>query len=117
MKPRTGKLEDEYAYATECQLATLSQLCMVTRSALSEITRQRGIAEHMLKVCQEHASEITWERGPWRDFGRVREILDEAREHGLPHALTRWTLTQFIGTNSARWLASFEKSEAQRQSS
>lgn len=111
MKPRTGKLEDEYAYATECQLATLSGLCMVKKSALSEITRHRNIAEHMLKVCQEHASEITWEYGIRRDFGRVREILDEAREHGdLPHALTRWTLTQFIGTDGARWLASFEKS-------
>lgn len=110
MKPRTGKLEDEYAWATECQLATLSGVCMVKRSALHEITRQRNIAEHMLKICQEHSSEITWEYGVRREFGRVQEILDWAKERGLHDALTDWTCGQFFDDKQRdRWLKSFEK--------
>ena len=112
MKPRTGKLEDEYAYATECQLATLSWLTMLSKSALSEITRQRNISFHMLKVCQEHESEITWEQGIRKDFSRVQDLLDDAKNDNLFEALNRWTLKGFdkVG-QAARWLKSFEKSE------
>lgn len=111
MKPHTGKLEDEYAYATECQLATLSWLTMLSRSALSEITRQRNISFHMLKVCQEHESEITW--GNRRQHhGRVRDILDDAKKDNLYKALNRFTLKGFDKAGQAgRWLKSFEKSE------
>lgn len=111
MKPKTGRLEDEYAWATECQLATLSGLCWKRSSPKCEITRQRNIAFHMLKICQEHAGNITWERGPWnKDYSRVRDILDDG--DSLYEALNRFTLKGFDKAgDAAKWLASFEKSK------
>jgi len=112
MRPRTGKLEDEYAWATECQLATLSGLCWVKRSALVEITRQRNISYHMLTVCQEHAGNITW---GLREFGRVQDILKDAKESDLMAALNHFTMKCFDKPELAqRWLKSFENSEKGR---
>jgi len=113
MKPRTGKLEDEYAYATDCQLATLSWLTMRRSSPLSEITRQRNICFHMLKVCQEYASEITWEHGIRRHYSRVEGILEDAKEDNLFEALNRFTLKGFDRAgDAARWFSAFKRSEA-----
>ncbi len=112
MKPTTGKLEDEYTYATDCQFATLIGLAMRSRSPLNEITRQRNISYHMLKTCQEHAGNITWGNDPRRHHDRVQDILDDAKNGGLYKALNRFTLKRFDRAgDAARWFASFEKSE------
>jgi hypothetical protein len=109
VKPTIGKIEDEYAYATECQLATLSWLAMKRSSPISEITRQRNICYHMLKVCQEHAGNIAWGR---RYYSRVQDILGDAKNDNLHAALNRFTLMHFDRADDAtRWLRAFEKTE------
>jgi hypothetical protein len=54
-------LETEYAYATECQLATLEGLKSRKSSAKSEIARQEAICSRMLRICRslsEHSLEL-----------------------------------------------------------
>lgn len=75
MKPRTGRLEDEYAYATECNLATLSGLMGRKRSPKCEIDRQTSICAHMLTVCRRLYLTIEWTSGPHHHYGRAAEIL------------------------------------------
>lgn len=89
MRP-AGSLADEYAYATECQLTTLEGLCAKKSSPKSSLRRHTTIALTMLKVCQEHDSEITWGRGPLMFFRRVREVLDAAKGSTLRKALGDW---------------------------
>jgi len=106
MKGYYPKLEDEYAWATEIQLATLSGICMVKRSALSEITRQRNIAERMLTTCRAHANNITWMRGQRQEFGRVQDILGDKGD-SLSETLNRWTQNQFFDDGHRdKWLKS-----------
>ena len=76
-------LENEYAYATECQLATLSGLLLVKRSPKSEISRQRSICLRMLRVCRDMTS-IEWGHKLHPNFGRVEELIMAAdREAAL----------------------------------
>lgn len=115
MKPRSGKIEDEYAWATECNLATLSGLCFVKKSSLVDINRQRNICFHMLKVCQEHESEITWHSGQRLDYPRVWELLKET-EGNLYDALNAWTKKCFDTPEQAeRWWKSYQRSEKDRR--
>lgn len=44
-------LAQEYGWAAECNLATLERLCLVKKTAKSEIKRQRDICLRMLKIC------------------------------------------------------------------
>ena len=93
MKPTTGKLCDEYAWATEVQLATLSGLLMTKRTSQREITRQTDISLHMLMVCRQHHKEIAWTHGPQHLYGRVSSLfLDAFTEDtcDMPGALERW---------------------------
>lgn len=114
MKPRSGKIEDEYAWAAECNLATLSGLCFVKKSSLSDIHRQRNICFHMLKVCQEHESEIAWHAGQRVTNPRVWELLHA--EGNLSDALNAWTKKQFDKPEQAeRWWKSYERSEKDRR--
>ena len=71
-------LENEYAHATECLLATLSGLMMRKRSLQGEIMRHTNIALRMLRVCEEHAGNIAWGNRPTR-FPRVHDMLEQAK--------------------------------------
>jgi hypothetical protein len=69
-------LANEFAYATECQLATLVGLTMVKRTSKHEIKRQKSLCLRMLRVYQEYGSEIDWGRNPrLPHFGRVAELV------------------------------------------
>lgn len=79
-------LANEYAYATECNLATLGELCMLKSSSKARIDRQKSICAHMLGVCRQCHDEIDW-AGAALLFGgrrpstpRVREMLQAACE-------------------------------------
>ena len=45
-------LEDEYAYATECQLATLEVLQMNKSTPKSTLAQQKRICDRMVAVCR-----------------------------------------------------------------
>jgi hypothetical protein len=79
-----NQLANEYAYATECNLATLEELALLKSSSKVRIDRQKGICAIMLRVCQEHASEIAWSGDAQltgrrcHEFTRTRGLLDAA---------------------------------------
>ena len=81
-------LPNEFAYATECSLATLSQLRLRKSTSKSDIRRQTNICVRMLSVCQRHCKEIAW-GDMWRcSFSRVKKILDAVQgETGVEQAL------------------------------
>lgn len=89
------KIEQEYLYATDCQLATLDQMAERKRTSKSDVSRQRGICRKMLQVCQEIDPVIVQPArytatGP--HWGRVNKILEAARKEpeGLVGALDRY---------------------------
>jgi len=88
VRRRVETLLYEYAYATECQMATLSRLCQLKSAAKSERRRQLRIVMRMVRVCKSMGvtsvnlqqcgrvkrtvnGEIDWE-------GRVEEANDQA---------------------------------------
>lgn len=85
-------LANEYAYAAECQMATLSGFFDRKRQAKHEVERQKSICLSMLLVCQQHRALIAWERGRGSEYGRVKEVLDDPQ--GLPGSLDAWIETQ-----------------------
>ena len=46
------KAEDAFIYYTECQLATVEFLEGLSRPSKSQVRRQKGIAEGMVRQCQ-----------------------------------------------------------------
>lgn len=89
-----AKLADNYAHATECNLATLAMLLDVKRSSKHSIERQQSICLTMLRVCWAHKDEINWGT-EWKcEFPRVKEVLDSAQAAletpGIEAALNRW---------------------------
>lgn len=86
------------AYATECNLATLSGLQITKRTSKSTIRRQRDICLKMLRNCGALYEHIKWVSGNQRNFSRVQDILDaggagpaEAKKHpGIEKALEAW---------------------------
>lgn len=116
MRPHTGKIEDEYAWAAEVNMATLSGLCFVKKSSLADITRQRNICAHMLKICHDHKDEIAWGGELRKHYPRVEEVLLEGSN--LPDALNAFTKECFDKPGQAeRWFKSFERSEKDRRAS
>jgi hypothetical protein len=65
-------LEDAYAYATECNLATLSELHDIKSSSKSRIGRQTRICAQMLEVCRHIDEKIDWR--PVGDAGSSRYL-------------------------------------------
>ena len=65
-------LEDAYAYATECNLATLSELNDIKSSSKSRIGRQVRICAQMLEVCRHIDEKIDWR--PAGDAGSSRYL-------------------------------------------
>lgn len=47
-------LQSEFAYATECELATLEELESKTRTPACSLRRHKGICERMVGVCRKH---------------------------------------------------------------
>jgi hypothetical protein len=47
-------LQSEFAYATECELATLEGLNGKTRTPACELRRHEAICERMVGVCRKH---------------------------------------------------------------
>lgn len=79
---RSFNLAGEYAYATECNFATLSGLVLKKSSAKSEISRQRSICLRMLTVCANQKAEIDWGGDYHPNFGRVQRVLEDAEKNG-----------------------------------
>lgn len=97
-------IENEYARATEVNLATLEELCYLKSSSKSRISRQQSICLRMLNVCAavvrdgEIAGETTMDFGAvdqWhpngRNYTRVNELLKTAKSEpeGMEGALQR----------------------------
>jgi hypothetical protein len=80
-------LANEYAYATECALATLSGLVCKKSTAKSEIRRQRSICLRQLGICQTFKSEIEWGTQFHPNFGRAQKLVAET---DLGTALDGW---------------------------
>ena len=84
------RLENEYAYACEVNLATLEELCLLKSSSKSRIARQRSICLTMLRVCSaiqdgpeaqgriDFGTEDTWHPNG-RKYTRVNKLLKEAQ--------------------------------------
>ena len=68
-------LANEYAYATEISLATLSSLLFKKSTAKSEILRQTSICLRQLGICQAFKSDIEWGDGRKHHFGRVEDLV------------------------------------------
>ena len=54
---------DALVYFTSCQIATYHYVKSLKRTARSEVTRQRSIAEKMLAACEKYGAEaeaILW---------------------------------------------------------
>jgi hypothetical protein len=89
-------LATHYVEATEWNLATLSELCMLKSSSQARINRQTSICRKMLQVCQEWEPEIDWNQAhpatSSRLAPRVYNLLKAAKEEpeGLEGALIRW---------------------------
>lgn len=52
-------LEEEYYFATECQLATLEQLVERAASSKADIDRQYRICFDMLLICSKLAQDVS----------------------------------------------------------
>ena len=88
-------LATHYAVATEWNLATLSELCMLKSSSQSRINRQTSICLKMLQVCQEWQPDINF--GSMTCYSnhampRVEKLLEMSKNEpeGLEGALIRW---------------------------
>ena len=80
-------LANEYAYATENALATLSSLLLRKNTPKCDISRHRSICLRQLGICQSFKSDIEW-GDTWRHhFGRVEEIIAETN---LETGLDKW---------------------------
>jgi len=73
-------LPNEFAYATECNLATLSSLLLKKSSPKSEVKRQTNICCRMLGCCRAEQGNIEWGNTSVKNFGRVEEILNGVKE-------------------------------------
>jgi hypothetical protein len=82
-------LANEFAYATECNLATLSGLLLKKRSPKNEIERQTNICLRMLVWCRLEKAVIEWGSPVYKNFGRVEKLVAET---DLPTALKLWVL-------------------------
>jgi hypothetical protein len=83
---------NQYANATEYNLATLSGLLLKKSSAKSEVSRQTNICTEMLAVCWEHKANIVFGNGWSHHYGRVEEVVKAAEANGgnLATALAEW---------------------------
>mgnify|MGYP000750366674 CR=1 FL=1 len=68
-------LVNDFAYATECNLATLGELLGIKSSSKSRINRQRGICLTMLQALFKYRPEIDWGGSYHPNYSRVQEIL------------------------------------------
>lgn len=66
-------LEQEYARATEWNLATLEELALLKSSSDSRVRRQVGICEKMLEVCAQ-LEDVDWTKA-----GMASRMLAEMR--------------------------------------
>jgi hypothetical protein len=89
-------LATHYAEATEWNLATLSELCMLKSSSQARINRQTSICRKMLQVCQKWEPEIEWGNFPRCVAPRVAKLMEMAKDEpeGLEGALIRWRREQ-----------------------
>ena len=87
-------LENEYAYATEINLATLGELLDIKSTSQSRKNRQRSICLTMLRVCQQIEDKLDLSEYGCK-CGRVRDMLKAAKHEagGVEGALDRYILT------------------------
>lgn len=81
MRP-TGTIYNDYAYLAECQMATLSGLCMKKSSTKGDLKRHTSLAMEALMTCVRYEDKIKWESGPHKFFGRVKDLIDASRGEG-----------------------------------
>lgn len=91
-------LEEAFCFATEVNLATLSELCLTKKTARSKINRQRGICLGMLLTCRRQwvtAGNVDWGCYPRQNFPRVSELIAnkerEDIEGALDHSIRVWS--------------------------
>lgn len=75
-------LEDEYAYATECNLATISEMRDIKSTSKSRLERQIRITSRMLSVCYHIQEKIDWRPvggSKSSRYLRVAELLERGR--------------------------------------
>lgn len=68
-------LPNEFAWAAECNMATLDDLLSRKRSSRSSIKRQAGICLRMIVMLNHHYDEIQWTSGLRGNFGRVHDLI------------------------------------------
>lgn len=87
-------IEQEYLYATDCQISTLNQMVRRKRTPQYDIARQREICRKMLQVCQETDPLVVSSRGYIGGlfWDRVTNLLISAKSEpeGLTGALNRY---------------------------
>jgi hypothetical protein len=70
-------LASRLAYFTECQLATVEDLCERKRFPKGELDRHRDIAAAMVQSCRDFAVKLPQSWGGPR-FPRLSKLLGEA---------------------------------------
>lgn len=83
-------LVNEFAWATECNLATLDELVSIKSVSTARIDRQQSICEQMLETCRRHEAEIEWVTGIRSNFGRVEELLKAIQADGAEKAFAAY---------------------------
>jgi len=80
------RLQERFLYFTECALATVEELEMLSRPPKGRLRRHKGIADKMLLACQTQS--LTTEDARRYKCGRVEEALQEKRANLLTRSNT-----------------------------
>jgi hypothetical protein len=67
---------DLFAYFTDCNLATLSEMYYTKSTGKGRKARQVYICKKMITTCRKAYDNIKWEYGIQKRFSRVSDILD-----------------------------------------
>jgi hypothetical protein len=92
------RIEQEYAYATEINLATLEELVSLKSSSKSRVERQRGICLRMLHVCKAVEAHLDFRAHGCRS-PRVGKLLEAAKS--IPEGI-EGALDTFIHDNQVK---------------
>lgn len=75
MVSREEILDQQFAYFTECNLATLEELKDYKSTAKHRIERQKEICDNMVTICKNFKLTIKHPKYPEHELTRLRDTL------------------------------------------
>jgi len=94
-------IENEYAYSTEVDLATLEELCYLKSSSKSRISRQQSICLRMLNVCAAVVRDGETAGETFIDFGSIDKWHPEGRNYQRVYRLLQAAKSEPEGMEGA----------------